>query len=730
MPDQLDEIAATRDELRPWAREQLGVTGDAEAATPPLRATMARYGLSWYPIVALGLLAVADTFQVYAFAVLAPEISHTLGVGKGVLAGVLALRTLAIAAAPLPMAALAQRGSRRALLCIVTGVVWSLVAISTGFVVAVWGLVFVLVIDGLTSGSVSALHQPLLVDAHPPEGRMRALSIYQGSEQVGNIVAPLAVAVLVAVLAFTWRGVFVVLGLLSLAAVLAASRLRDPGVGRWDTQRLREALRHHGEVTGPAVESEEVRLSFFEIIRRLLLIPTARRLLFGFAVFGVMLIPLQTFTFFFLDERWNLAPGPRGVFFAYLAVVGIAALALFGRRAEALFRSDPGRPIRLGAACLAASVVLIALAALSPWLWLTVALFGLVSALGVVVGPALTGPLLSVVPPTMRPHASALTGIFIGGVGGLIGALFLSGIDRRFGIGGALVALVVPGIVGALVIASAAFTASSDLDRLIDEILEEEEIRRMGASGTHLPMLACRGIEHSYGPVQVLFGVDLSVDAGEMIALLGVNGAGKSTLLKVMSGVALPSRGTVRFRGADITFLDAERRLRLGITQIPGGRAVFGPLSVVDNLRAYGYTLGRQRRALDDAIDRSFEAFPRLSERRNQPASTLSGGEQQMLALSKALLLRPSLLLIDELSLGLAPLVVDQLLGMVRQLNAEGAAVVLVEQSVSIALDLVERAYFMEKGEIRFEGRGADLLGRDDLLRAVFLDGHQERAPA
>jgi ABC-type branched-subunit amino acid transport system ATPase component len=150
---------------------------------------------------------------------------------------------------------------------------------------------------------------------------------------------------------------------------------------------------------------------------------------------------------------------------------------------------------------------------------------------------------------------------------------------------------------------------------------------------------------------------------------------------------------------------------------------VFGPLTVVENLRLFGHTLGRDRRAVDRAVDECLAAFPRLGERRNNLASTLSGGEQQMLGLSKALILQPKLLLIDELSLGLAPIIVGQLLEMVRRINASGTAVVLVEQSVNIALNLVDHAYFMEKGEMRFDGPAADLLARDDLLRAVFLSG-------
>jgi ABC-type branched-subunit amino acid transport system ATPase component len=286
-----------------------------------------------------------------------------------------------------------------------------------------------------------------------------------------------------------------------------------------------------------------------------------------------------------------------------------------------------------------------------------------------------------------------------------------------------MVAVAIPGVLGALIIASAGSLIQADLDRMIDDVLESEEIRRLRASGEHLPMLAARGIDFSYGQLQVLFDVDFSVDDGEMVALLGVNGAGKSTLLKVISGIGLPFHGSVRFRGQEITYLDAERRLRLGITQIPGGRAVFGPMTVVENLRSFGYTIASDKRKVDEAIATAFEAFPRLDERRNSLAATLSGGEQQMLGLSKALMLEPRLLLIDELSLGLAPVIVQQLLKMVRRINEQGTAVVLVEQSVNIALNLVDHAYFMEKGEIRFDGKARDLLRRDDLLRAVFLQG-------
>jgi ABC-type branched-subunit amino acid transport system ATPase component len=236
-------------------------------------------------------------------------------------------------------------------------------------------------------------------------------------------------------------------------------------------------------------------------------------------------------------------------------------------------------------------------------------------------------------------------------------------------------------------------------------------------------LLSIEGIDVAYGQTQVLFGVDLEVADGELVALLGTNGAGKSTVLRAVSGLTLPQRGQIRFLGADITRADAGRRSRLGITQVPGGRGVFPTLTVADNLRAAGWAHRRDRADLRRRQQRCLDWFPALAQRLDVNAGDLSGGEQQMLSLSQALLGRPRLLMIDELSLGLAPTIVEDLLGIVRAIHADGTAIVLVEQSVDIALRLAERAVFMEKGEVRFEGPTADLLERTDVLRAVYLRG-------
>jgi ABC-type branched-subunit amino acid transport system ATPase component/sugar phosphate permease len=720
-PSVLDADESTRQSRRAAARAVLGISG--EEKTPPLRPVLREYGLTLYPMVALGLLSVADIFQAEAFTILTPEVSRALGLSLGAIAGARTLAFLAIILAPLPMARLAQSRGTRAILCVSTGIVWSLITLSTGIVTSLLALIAVLVLDGVSTGSVAALHAPLLVDSYPPQARVRVLSGYSALKTMGQICSPLLVSLLAGPLDLTWRGVFVGLGMVSIATSLFSIGLRDPGPGKFDTQALREEEHHRlGADDVPTVDAAEVELGFFEIIRRVLLVPTLRRIASGYFALGVLLVPFGIYLSAFLEVRWDLGASERGVFFSAVAAVSVAALLVFGPRAEKKFRESPSWVVSFSGLALMAAVGLIAIGALMPTFPLMFLAMAGGQAFIAVLTPGLTAAFMSVLDARYRPHAAAVLGMFAAG-GSIIGVIFLSGLDRRLGLSGALASLMLPGIVAGLIVRSASRLIDNDLDRMIDEVLESEDIRVIKQRGGHLPMLSAKGIDFSYGQLQVLFDVDFTVDDGEMVALLGTNGAGKSTLLKVISGIGLPSKGSVRFQGEDITFLDAERRVPLGITQVPGGRAVFGPMDVVENLRTFGYSLRRDRARVEESIELCLEAFPRLRERRTSLAATLSGGEQQMLGLSKALILQPRLLLIDELSLGLAPVIVGQLLEMVRRINEGGTAVVLVEQSVNIALSLVDHAYFMEKGEMRFDGPAQQLLERDDLLRAVFLEG-------
>jgi branched-chain amino acid transport system ATP-binding protein len=237
------------------------------------------------------------------------------------------------------------------------------------------------------------------------------------------------------------------------------------------------------------------------------------------------------------------------------------------------------------------------------------------------------------------------------------------------------------------------------------------------------PLLEVKSLDAAYGPVQILFGLNLTIDDGEIVSLLGTNGAGKSTLFKAITGLLPPTRGSVIFDGDDITGLPTNVIAERGVVMMPGGRSVFPTLSVRENLRLACWLKRKDSAAVAAAEDRVLELFPRLAERINQMAGNLSGGEQQMLAVSQALIPDPQLLLIDELSLGLAPTIVGQLIDIVHQIHATGLTIVVVEQSVNVALRLAERAVFMEKGEFRFTGPTSELLERPDVLRSVFIQG-------
>ena len=236
-------------------------------------------------------------------------------------------------------------------------------------------------------------------------------------------------------------------------------------------------------------------------------------------------------------------------------------------------------------------------------------------------------------------------------------------------------------------------------------------------------LLKCEGIDVSYGPVQILFDVDLEVKRGEVVALLGTNGAGKSTLLKAICGLKAPKAGTVTFKGEDITGLSADLVTHKGAALMPGGKGIFPTLSVAENLRLATWLIRDDSQRVKEAKAEVLDLFPILGERSSQLAGDLSGGEQQMLALGGALMTRPELLMIDELSLGLAPTIVARLLEVVDEIHRRGTTIIVVEQSVNVALNLAERAVFMEKGEFRFTGPTRELLERPDILRSVFIAG-------
>ena len=233
-------------------------------------------------------------------------------------------------------------------------------------------------------------------------------------------------------------------------------------------------------------------------------------------------------------------------------------------------------------------------------------------------------------------------------------------------------------------------------------------------------MLELQGLCAGYGEIQVLWGIDMAVRRGEITALIGSNGAGKTTLMRALSGLIATRGGYYFYEGRDLTGDTPARILAAGVVHVPEGRRLFGAMSVEDNLLMGAYSRKASRAELGRNLDQVYATFPKLRERRNQAAATLSGGEQQMCAIGRGLMSAPRLLMIDELSLGLSPLLVEQLVAALRTLNAGGVSILLVEQDVTTALDVCDSAFVMDMGRIVRSGRGTELLA-DPIIREAYL---------
>ena len=235
-------------------------------------------------------------------------------------------------------------------------------------------------------------------------------------------------------------------------------------------------------------------------------------------------------------------------------------------------------------------------------------------------------------------------------------------------------------------------------------------------------LLEIRDLHVSYGKVEVLHGISLEVGAGEIVALLGSNGAGKTTTLRAISGLIRARAGQITMDGRSLNDLPAHRIVALGIGHVPEGRRMFGALTVEENLRLGGYLIRREAGSLEERLETMFEAFPRLRERHNQLAGTLSGGEQQMLAIARALMVKPRLVVLDEPSMGLAPKLVRAIFAMIAKIQSEGTAILVVEQNARQALRIASRAYVLESGKVALSGPSQEL-AQDSRVRAAYLGG-------
>ena len=663
------------------------------------------YGL----LIVFGFNAV-DELDRAAFDILAPEIRDEFDLGFQGLLTIIAVVAAASLALQVPIAGFADRHSR-VRLAVVGALAWSLFSFSTGLATGIVFLAFARSGSAIGKAVNDPTHNSLLADWFPPADRPRVFSFHRAANPVGATIGALAAGLLAYY--FGWRAPFFVLAVPTLILVFLALRLREPIRGAQE----RKAIGADEE----AVYLEEEPPSYSEGWRMAWKIGVLRRIFASMPFLTIAFVGFNSLNILFLEEIFNLDIRERALFTATLAPLSIIGLVIGSRISGRLIEKDPGLVLRFLALTSVIIGGLAALYALSINLVMAFISAALIIISGAILGPGILVVLSMAAPPRARSMVFSISSLWI--LPGLLILPLVGWIADTWGIRYGMITLLPIGLIGGLILSSAGPIISQDIKDVWQTAAARSEVLLARKNGEE-KVLMCKGLNAGYGNVQVLFDIDFEVEAGQIVALLGTNGAGKSTLLKAISGIVEADTGAVLLDGRDITHAPPNEIAGHGVTQLPGGSGIFPSLTVAENLRAASW-LNRKSASKDwDAYHkRALENFPILADRLEDEAGNLSGGQQQILALAMAFLSQPRLLMIDELSLGLAPVIVEELLPKLQTLAKEGVTIVLVEQSVNVALTVADTAYFMEKGEIKFHGETSELLKRPDVLRSVFLEG-------
>ena len=667
--------------------------------------------------VVLLLLASLDELQTAAITVLAPDMRDTFGVSDGTITFIAASSSAFVVFGAIPMGWAADRMKRVPIIGW-SSVFFTFMVFLSGLAPNAFAFFWARFGVGIAKANTIPVHSSMLADTYPIGIRGRLGAIGGGSARLVAVLSPVLVGA-VAVAANGpgevdgWRWAYYLFGIPVALLAIAAFFLKEPPRGQWEKI----------DVLGESfVEEDPLPVSLDAAFSRLMQIRTVKTVVVGFSALGFGLFTVPVLESLYLEERWNLDPLDRGITITVGGLFAVLGLLYVGPKFDRLWREDPTRSLRMVGICIGVGTLFKPIQYAVPNVPLFIT-FGVPQTVLFIAAFAMVGPLMqSIVPYRLRGSGTALITLyifFIGAAGGgLISLLFTDAWGPRTT---ALVLSVPTSILGGWILYRGARHIRHDLSLNVQELLDEQDEEKRRHESGEIPALQVNNLDFCYGPVQVLFDVGFELRKGETLALLGTNGAGKSTLLRVISGLGTPRRGVVRLGGRTITYTSPQLRAALGVHQLPGGKGVFPGMTVHQNLTMGAYIHRRDRDDVTGRIDRVLELFPDLAQRQGQVAASLSGGQRQMLALARVLLHDPEVLLIDELSLGLAPTVVQDLLVIIERLQEQGQTIIIVEQSLNVALAVADRAIFLEKGQIRFEGPAQELLERDDLARAVFL---------
>jgi ABC-type branched-subunit amino acid transport system ATPase component/predicted MFS family arabinose efflux permease len=667
--------------------------------------------------VVLMILNSLDELQTAAIAVLAPDIRDTFGVSDGTITFIASSSGAFVVLGAIPMGWAADR-MRRIPIIGWASIIFAAMVTLSGMAVNAFSFFWARFGVGIAKANTIPVHSSMIADTYPIGIRGRIGAIDKGTGRLIAVISPILVGGIAAIAngpgeVDGWRWTYYILGIPVAIAAIAAFFLKEPQRGRWEKE----------DVLGESfTEDDPLPVSLDAAFSRLMRIKTVKSVVLGFSALGFGLFTAPVLENLWLEDKFGLESFERGAWATAAGLFTVLSLVYVGPKFDRLWRENPTRTLQMIGALIGFSAIFKPIQWAMPTVPLFIA-FSIPTLVMLNTAFAMVSPVMqAIVPYRLRGSGTALITLyifFIGGTGGgLISFMFADSWGPRVT---TLVLTVPSAILGGWIMYRGARHVRHDLSLNVQELFDEQDEQRRTTGGGEVPALQLNNIDFSYGPVQVLFNVAFEVKKGETLALLGTNGAGKSTILRVISGLGIPQRGVVRLGGRTVTYTSPQLRSRLGIQQLPGGKGVFPDMTVRQNLVMGAYIHRHDSADVERRIASVLELFPDLERRQGQRASSMSGGQQQMLALARVLLHEPEILLIDELSLGLAPTVVQDLLELIERLQERGQTIILVEQSLNVALSVADRAIFLEKGQVRFEGLAEDLLKRDDLARAVFL---------
>ena len=667
--------------------------------------------------VVLAILNSLDELQHAAIAVLAPDIRDTFGVSDGTITFIASSSGAFVVLGAIPMGWAADR-MRRIPIIGWASIVFAAMVTLSGMAVNAFSFFWARFGVGIAKANTIPVHSSTIADTYPIGIRGRIGALDKGMGRLIAVISPILVGGIAAIAngpgeVDGWRWAYYLLGIPVAMAAIAAFFLKEPQRGRWEKE----------DVLGESfTEDDPLPVSLDAAFSRLMRIRTVKSVVVGFSALGFGLFTAPVLENLWLEDEFGLESFERGAWATAAGIFTVLSLVYVGPKFDRLWRENPTRTLHMIGALIGFSAVFKPIQWAMPTVPLFIA-FSIPTLVMLSTAFAMVGPVMqAIVPYRLRGSGTALITLyifFIGGTGGgLISFMFADAWGPRVT---TLVLTIPSAVIGGWIMYRSARHVRKDLSLNVQELFDEQDEQRRTTGDGEVPALQLNNIDFSYGPVQVLFDVAFEVRKGETLALLGTNGAGKSTILRVISGLGIPQRGVVRLGGRTVTYTSPQLRSRLGIQQLPGGNGVFPDMTVHQNLVMGAYIHRSDSDDVARRITSVLELFPDLERRQDQRAGSMSGGQQQMLALARVLLHEPEVLLIDELSLGLAPTVVHDLLELVERLQERGQTIILVEQSLNVALSIADRAIFLEKGQVRFEGSAQELLERDDMARAVFL---------